>query len=354
MGKCLKPGAIEAKPFLQTLIGPERPTSPPVWLMRQAGRYLPEYREVRAQAGGFLDLCYNPELAAEVTMQPIRRYGFDAAILFSDILVVPDALGQYVTFQEGEGPKLTRLETPNDIGKLSTSWMEQRLQPVYETVQILSKALPPDVALIGFAGAPWTVATYMLEGGSSRDFHRSKLWAMQDPNSFQDLIDLLVEATSSYLIEQIARGAECVQLFDSWAGVHSEAEFARWVIAPARTIVERIRARYDDVPIIGFPRGGGLLLERYAQETGVTALGLDTTVPPSWAAKVLQPRLPVQGNLDPLALIAGGEALDRATDAVLSTLGHGRLIFNLGHGIDKSTPPDNVERLMDRIRAFRG
>lgn len=345
---------IAAKPFLQTLVGQERPTSPPVWLMRQAGRYLPEYREIRAQAGSFLNLCYNPELAAEVTLQPIRRYGFDAAILFSDILVVPDALGQLVTFQEGEGPKLQRLETPADIGKLSQAWMDQRLQPVYETVEILAGTLPPDVALIGFAGAPWTVATYMIEGGSSRDFHRVKLWAMQDPDSFQDLIDLLVSATADYLLEQIARGAETVQLFDSWAGIHSEPEFRRWVIEPAKAIVKRIRAKHQDIPIIGFPRGGSMMLEAYAAETGVTALGLDTTVPPEWAAKVLQPKLPVQGNLDPLALIAGGDVLDRMTDAVLNGLGHGRFIFNLGHGIDKSTPPDHVERLVDRIRAFRG
>ncbi len=350
----LKPTVIEAKPFLQALVGKERPTSPPVWLMRQAGRYLPEYREVRAQAGSFLELCYNPELAAEVTLQPIRRYGFDAAILFSDILVVPDALGQLVTFQEGEGPKLQRLEKPGDISKLSQSWMEQRLQPVYETVEILARTLPPDVALIGFAGAPWTVATYMIEGGSSRDFHRVKLWAMRDPDSFQDLIDLLVSSTADYLIEQVARGAETLQLFDSWAGIHSEAEFRRWVIAPAKAIVERIRAKHRDIPIIGFPRGGGLLLEAYAAETGITAIGLDTTVPPGWAAKVLQPKLPVQGNLDPLALIAGGDVLDRATDEVLGALGHGRFIFNLGHGIDKSTPPDHVERLVDRIRDFRG
>jgi uroporphyrinogen decarboxylase len=318
--------------------------------MRQAGRYLPEYRAVRANAGGFLDLCFNPLLAAEVTLQPIRRFGFDAAILFSDILVIPHALGQKVDYLEGEGPRLPPLDGAAGLRGLSINLLHERLAPVYETVRRVAADLPDSTALIGFAGAPWTVACYMVDGQGGGEFPATRLWAYRDPAGFDALIDLLVEATIAYLSAQIDAGAEAVQLFDSWAGILSEEAFGRYVIAPTRRIVAALSQTHPLTPIIGFPRGAGLMLERYISETGVTALGIDTTVPTGWAASALQPRLPVQGNLDPLLLLAGGEAMRQGIRRIVDDLGRGPLIFNLGHGVLQQTPPEHVAVLLAQLR----
>ncbi|WP_051249334.1 uroporphyrinogen decarboxylase [Inquilinus limosus] len=342
-----------AKPFLRALAG-ETLARPPVWLMRQAGRYLPEYRAARARAGSFLDLCYNPELAAEVTLQPIRRYGFDAAILFSDILVVPHALGQALDYVEGEGPKLEPVTDAAAVARLSADRLHEVLGPVYETVGRVAAALPSETALIGFAGSPWTVATYMVEGGGSKEYAAVKRLAYGEPETFARLIDLLVEATSAYLLRQIEAGAEAVQLFDSWAGVLPEGEFERWVVAPTRRIVEAVRAGAPGVPVIGFPRGAGLLTERYLAGTGVDAVGLDTTVPPGWAARALQPKAAVQGNLDPVFLLTGGAPMLRAADAIVDALGRGPFVFNLGHGVLQKTPPEHVAALVRHLRGDAG
>ncbi|MDE1149020.1 MAG: uroporphyrinogen decarboxylase [Azospirillaceae bacterium] len=325
---------------------------PPFWLMRQAGRYLPEYREVRAQAGGFLDLCLNPELATEVTLQPIRRYGMDAAILFSDILILPYALGQKVWFAEGEGPRLDPIRDQAGLDRLVVANLLDRAQPVYEAVKRIRGALPDPVTLIGFAGSPWTVATYMVEGAGSKEFLHAKGWAYRDPAGFQRLIDLLVDTTVTHLSAQIDAGAEVIQLFDSWAGALAPSEFARWSIAPTRAIVRALKDRHPGVPVIGFPRGAGINILAYAEQTGVDAVSLDTSVPLDWAASSLQSRLPVQGNLDPLALVAGGEALDRAATDILRALGKGPFIFNLGHGIVQQTPPEHVAQLAGLIRGW--
>lgn len=340
-----------SKPMLRSLAG-EVAVRPPVWLMRQAGRYLPEYRKVRKGVASFLDLCYTPDLALEVTLQPIRRYHLDAAILFSDILVVPDALGQKVAFREGEGPVLDPIRHDSQVARLVPARIHDRLAPVYETVRRLSLALPPDVALIGFAGAPWTVATYMVEGGTSRSFQNVQLWAYRDPKGFARLIDCLVDATIEYLSAQIAAGVEIVQLFDSWAGVLPEDGFERWVVEPTARIVAALRQRHPEVPIIGFPRGAGLLYRDYFVRTGVTALGLDTTVPLSFAKAALQKLGPVQGNLDPLLLVVGGEAMRAATRAIVTELGHGPFVFNLGHGIVPETPPEHVAELVTILRGL--
>lgn len=344
--------AADEKRLLRVLRG-ESLQPPPIWLMRQAGRYLPEYRALRAEAGSFLDLCYNPELACEVTLQPIRRFGFDAAILFSDILVIPHALGQKLWFEEGRGPRLEPLQGAGDLVSLDPGRIEERLQPVFATLGRLQKSLPAETTLIGFAGAPWTVASYMIEGGSSRDFLKAKRWAYGDPEGFARLIGLLVEATAGYLIAQVEAGAEVLQIFDSWSGVWPEPEFRRWCLAPQREIVRRVKAAHPQVPIIVFPRGAGPLYAAVAEEVGADALSLDTTVPLDWAARHLQPKVAVQGNLDPALLLVGGEAQDAAVDRILEQLGEGRFIFNLGHGIDKHTPPEHVARLVERVRAQR-
>lgn len=341
------------KPFLRALAG-ETITPPPFWLMRQAGRYLPEYRATRTQAGSFLDLCYNPELAVEVTLQPLRRYGFDAAILFSDILVVPDGLGQGVAFKEGEGPVLTPIRSARDLDGLDLSGLHDRMAPVYATVAGLSKAIPATTALIGFSGAPWTVATYMIEGGGSKDFSQAKKLMWAEPETFARLMELLIEATGQYLIRQIDAGAEAIQIFDTWAGALPETEFRKWVIEPARRLVERIHSERPGIPVIGFPRGAGILYEAYVTETKVDGVSLDSSVPLDWAARVLQPKCTVQGNLDPILLVAGGDALDAGIDRVLNALGKGPFIFNLGHGIIPPTPPENVARLAERVKAFKG
>ncbi|MGY8959685.1 MAG: uroporphyrinogen decarboxylase [Alphaproteobacteria bacterium] len=339
---------LESKLMLRALSG-EVLDSPPLWLMRQAGRFLPEYRAIRKDVPSFLDLCYTPELATEVTLQPIRRFGFDAAILFSDILVVPHGIGQEVWFEEGEGPKLTALRDASDIDRLRPGAIHDTVGPVYQTVRNLSKALPKETTLIGFAGAPWTVATYMIEGGSSRDFFKAKSWAYSEPERFQKLMDILVEATAAYLIEQANAGAEVVQLFDSWAGVLPKQMFERWVTAPTTRLVELFRDAHPDIPIIGFPRGAGLNYESYAEKTGVTAIGLDTTISGSWATQL---GLPVQGNLDPTYLLTGGEAMVAATREILDGYGDGPFIFNLGHGVNKDTPPEHVAELVSTVRSW--
>jgi uroporphyrinogen decarboxylase len=288
--------------------------------MRQAGRYLPEYREVRSGVSGFLELCYTPELAVEVTLQPIRRYGFDAAILFSDILVVPDALGQHVRFAEGEGPKLEPIRDAAGLARLRDDGLHDRLAPVYETVRRLSRELPEEVTLIGFAGAPWTVSTYMVEGGSSRDFAITRGWSLADPEGFERLIDLVTFSTAEYLCRQVEAGAQALQLFDSWAGVLPEDAFERWVVEPNARIVSIVKQRFPDVPVIGFPRGAGVLYERYIDATSVDAVSLDTTVPLAWAAERLQPKVTVQGNLDPQVLLVGGKALETRTREIAQLL----------------------------------
>ncbi|TQV79835.1 uroporphyrinogen decarboxylase [Denitrobaculum tricleocarpae] len=340
----------ENKLLLRALRGETLP-HPPIWLMRQAGRYLPEYMKTRGQANGFLDLCYTPDLAVEVTLQPIRRYGFDASILFSDILVVPHALGQKVWFEEGVGPKLEALTSGADLESLGLDGFHEHLAPVYETVGRLREELPAETALIGFAGAPWTVASYMLEGGSSKDFGTAKTWAYSRPEDFRRVIELLVEATSSYLIRQIEAGAEVVQLFDSWAGVWPEKDLRRWCLEPCQKIIANIKAVHPDIPVILFPRGVGLAYLDFARESGAQGLGLDTTVPLDWARDHLQSQVTLQGNLDPIKLVAGGDALKRAVADIREALAGGPFIFNLGHGIVPQTPPEHVEQLMKLVRA---
>jgi len=339
----------ENKLLLRALRG-ETLEHPPIWLMRQAGRYLPEYMRTRAMAKGFLDLCYTPDLAVEVTLQPIRRYGFDASILFSDILVIPHALGQKVWFEEGVGPKLEALSSKDSIERLSLEGFHEHLAPVYETVRRLRMELPSETALIGFAGAPWTVASYMFEGGSSKDFATAKSWAYGRPELFARIIDLLVEATAAYLIRQVEAGAEVLQIFDSWAGVWPEADLRRWCLEPCKKIIARIAAIHPDIPVILFPRGVGLSYRDFAIESGARGLGLDTTVPLIWARDELQSKITVQGNLDPIKLVAGGEVLERGVATILEALSSGPFIFNLGHGIVPQTPPDHVEKLMRLVK----
>lgn len=333
-----------AKPMLRALAG-EVLSPPPWWLMRQAGRYLPEYREVRARAHDFVELCLSPDLAAEVTLQPIRRYGMDGAILFSDILMLPYALGQKLAFREGEGPVLERIEDPAGVARLDPGRVASTLDPVFETARRVRTALDSRTTLIGFAGAPWTVATYMVEGGGSRDFRRVKSWAYRDPRGFDALINLITEATIDYLTGQIEAGVELVQLFDSWAGILPEPAFVRWVIEPTKRITAALKARFANYPIIGFPRSAGLLHERYLSETGVDGISIDTAVPPEYADRSLQPHGTVQGNLDPVLLIVGGAALEEAVRGLRQNLGRGPYIFNLGHGVLPETPPENVQAL---------
>jgi uroporphyrinogen decarboxylase len=332
-----------AKPLLRALAG-EALDRPPWWLMRQAGRYLPEYRALRETAGDFITLCLTPELAAEVTLQPVRRFGMDAAILFSDILLVPRALGQRLSYED-HGPVLEKLSATTDVRRLQTVAAASSLAPVGEAVRRVREALPGETALIGFAGAPWTVATYMVEGGTSRDFHRVKSWAYRDAGGFAGLIDAIGAATFDFLSLQIDAGVEVVQLFDSWAGALNPDGFERWVIGPTRRLVEQLKHRFPQVPVIGFPRGAGLMYERYAVQTGVDAVGLDTAVPAWFARERLQSRLAVQGNLDPVLLRVGGDAMRRAVADLRQGLGSGPFVFNLGHGVLPDTPPDHVAEL---------
>ncbi|GLK44353.1 MULTISPECIES: uroporphyrinogen decarboxylase [Novosphingobium] len=322
----------------------------PLWLMRQAGRYLPEYRELRAEKGGFLALVYDTDAAAEITLQPIRRFGFDGAILFSDILIVPYAMGQDLQFLAGEGPKLTPRLVDNALEGLTR--VPERLSPIYETVRKVRAQLDDDKTMLGFAGSPWTVATYMVAGEGSRDQHDTRAMAYRDPDAFEAIIDAVTQVTVEYLCGQIEAGAEAVQLFDSWAGSLSPAQFERWVIAPNAAITAAVKARHPETPIIGFPKGSGEKLPAYARETGVDAVGIDETIDPIWAARELPQGLPVQGNLDPLLLLAGGEDLDRQARAVLDAFADRPHVFNLGHGIGQFTPIANVEQLLAIVRSW--
>ncbi|WP_280949854.1 uroporphyrinogen decarboxylase [Pseudorhodoplanes sinuspersici] len=337
------------KSLLNVLNG-QREKIPPVWMMRQAGRYLPEYRATREKAGSILNLCFNPELAAEVTLQPIRRFGFDAAILFSDILVIPYALGRRVEFVTGEGPKLDPIadpQTAQDIGKEVDHGV---LGPIYETIQRVKADLPAEVTFLGFCGAPWTVATYMIAGHGTPDQEPARMFAYRHPDAFNDLVQTLVKASSEYLIQQFKAGVDAVQIFDTWAGILPPEEFARWCIAPVRQIILNVRDEIPDAKIIAFPRGAGSGLERYVTELPIDAVGLDWMIDKTFARERIQALKPVQGNLDPVALIAGGRALDDAVDAVMRAFSDGPFIFNLGHGITPQTPIAHVEQMLKRVR----
>jgi uroporphyrinogen decarboxylase len=340
--------AVAHKPLLATVLG-ERQARPPVWIMRQAGRYLPEYRETRKQAGSFLDLCYTPELAVEVTLQPLRRFDLDAAILFSDILVIPDALGQKVRFETGEGPILDPVDAAGIAG-LSKEGALDHLAPVLETVRRLRAALPPQKTLIGFCGAPWTVATYMLNGRGSPDQWTARRFALEQPEAFSRLIDILVETSIDYLVAQLEAGADVVQIFESWALNLDDAAFARQVVEPNRRIVEGLRQRIPNAPVIGFPRGAAGNLANYASSTGVNALGIDYATPLDFVRTALPAGLTVQGNLDPLRLVVGGDAMDNQVRAIIAAFAERPHVFNLGHGIVPETPIAHVERLIDLVK----
>ena len=339
--------ALALKKLLNVLRGNQE-TVPPVWLMRQAGRYLPEYRALRAAKGGFLELAYDSDSATEITLQPIRRFGFDGAILFSDILVIPHALGQDLWFETGEGPRLAPALASNDFKKLVP--VPERLNPIFETVRKVRTGLPPETTFLGFAGSPWTVATYMVAGQGSKDQADARRMAYSDPAKFGALIDAIVTATVDYLSGQIVAGVDAVQLFDSWAGSLSPAQFEQWVITPNARIVASLKQRHPGTPIIGFPKGAGGKLADYAVRTGVDAIGIDETVDPVWANKVIPAGMPVQGNLDPLALIAGGVALESAVTRILNAFADRPHIFNLGHGILPDTPIEHVEKLLTLVR----
>ncbi len=342
----------EQRRFLAPFAG--QPVSPPpIWLMRQAGRYLPEYLATRAEAGDFLSLCYTPPLACEVTLQPIRRFGFDAAILFSDILVVPHALGQDVRFVQGEGPRLEPVTSGTDLARLNLDRTHEKFDAVYEAVDRIRADLPNETALIGFCGAPWTVATYMVGGKGSQDQADARLWAYREPDEFARLIDLLVETSIAYLSNQIKSGVDAVQIFDTWAGSLPVREFQKWVVAPTARIVSELNARHPDIPVIGFPKGAGSQIAAYCHATGVDGVGIDTaqnmaTVRDTVTAYNLAV---VQGNLDPLALVAGGAELDAAIDTILEAMHGAPFVFNLGHGIVPQTPPEHVAHLVERVRS---
>ena len=337
------------KTILRALKGETLPT-PPIWMMRQAGRYLPEYRATRAQAGDFLKLCYNPDLAAEVTLQPIRRFGFDAAILFADILLIAQALGTELWFETGEGPRLSTITGPEGLRALKgKDDIHETLSPVYETVRILSRELPRETTLIGFAGAPWTVATYMIGGKGSSDQAAARLFALEQPQAFEALMDVLVEASIDYLVRQFEAGADVVQLFESWAMNLDEEAFQRQVIEPNRRIVEGVRARVPDAPIIGFPRGAAGMIRSYAEQVGVNMLGLDYSMPLDFARTIVPQGLGVQGNLDPLRLVAGGAQMRERTEAIVAAFADRPHIFNLGHGIVPQTPIAHVAELVDLV-----
>jgi uroporphyrinogen decarboxylase len=337
------------KPVVRVLNG-ARADITPVWLMRQAGRYLPEYRLIRERAGSFFALCFNPQLAAEVTMQPIRRFGFDAAILFSDILVVPHALGQRIVFNEGGGPKLDALDEPSALRRLRQRVDESALAPVYETIARVVRELPPNVSLLGFCGAPWTVATYMIAGCGAAEQLPARQFAYRHADAFSALIEILVEASASYLIQQFKAGVDAIQIFDTWAGILPPDEFRKWCIAPCARLIAAVRESVPSAKIIGFPRGAGTKLLQYVEAVPVDAIALDWMVELSLARDQIQSRRPVQGNLDPMVLLAGGKALDHAIETILEAFGHGPFIFNLGHGVLPETPIAHVERLIARVR----
>ena len=345
----------KGKLIVNTLNG-QIESPPPIWLMRQAGRHLPEYMELRSKSGSFLDFCYNPDLCVEATLQPIKRYGLDAAILFSDILVIPDALGQQVTFVPGKGPMLKPISNINDIDKLNINNFSENLSPIYKSIEQLMVQLSSfssNPALIGFAGAPWTVATYMVEGGSSKDYYKTKKWAYEYPSEFRRLINILVDATSEHLINQIKSGAEVIQIFDSWAGILSSFQFDQWVIEPTKEIISRIKMRYPETPIIGFPRGAGVLYEKFVELTNVDAVSLDSTMSLSWAISHFKKDVVIQGNLDNLSLLIGGDLMETEINNILSCISNKSFIFNLGHGVLPGTPISHVERLIEIVRCNR-
>jgi uroporphyrinogen decarboxylase len=337
--------------LLETLRGKNAPQRP-IWLMRQAGRYLPEYRALRAEKGGFLALVYDAQAAAEITIQPLRRFGFDGAILFSDILIVPYAMGQDLQFLVGEGPHLSPRLVDHALNALQA--VPERLAPIYDTVARVVAQISPQTTMLGFAGSPWTIATYMVNGEGSRDQHETRAYAYRDPAAFQAIIDAIVDVTVTYLDGQIKAGAEAIQLFDSWAGSLAPREFEKWVITPNATIVTRLKALHPTTPIIGFPKGAGEKLAAYARETGVDALGIDETIDPLWAARNLPANMPVQGNLDPLLLLSGGAEMQARAHDVLEAFADRPHVFNLGHGIGQTTPIEHVEQLLNVVRAWNG
>jgi uroporphyrinogen decarboxylase len=341
--------SVGEKSLLRVLAG-TRESVPPVWLMRQAGRYLPEYRAVREKAGGFLDLCFNPELAADVTLQPVQRFGFDAAILFSDILVVPLALGRKLWFVEGEGPRLEPLLDVKALMSVQREMDAKLLSPIYETVRQVKAELASKTTLIGFCGAPWTVATYMVAGQGTADQSPAKRLAAAEPKAFQYLINCLIDASADYLAKQLEAGADVVQIFDTWAGSLPADDFERWCVQPTKRLVAKLRAKIPGAKVIGFPRGAGGKFPRYVDETGVDAVGLESGIDRRFAREEIQSHLPVQGNVDPQILLAGGDALDREVDAVMEAFSGGPFIFNLGHGILPTTPIAHVERMLRRVR----
>jgi uroporphyrinogen decarboxylase len=342
-------GRATASPLLRVLEG-TRQSPPPIWMMRQAGRYLPEYRKIRERLGSFLDLCFTPDLAAEVTLQPVRRFPLDAAILFSDILVVPYALGQKLQFTAGEGPQLSPVMDVGKISRLPGRIDLEPLAPVFETIRLVRAELPPETALLGFCGAPWTLATYMVAGSSSSDHAAARLLAYREPKAFAKLIDRLTKASIDYLVEQLRAGVDAVQIFDSWAGILPPDQFQDWCVTPARKIAAAVRKQCPGAKIIGFARGAGTLLERYADQVPVDAVGLDWMIDLTFAREQIQARRPVQGNLDPLALVVGGDVLDSAVDTVVNAFAAKPFIFNLGHGILPETPIGHVERMIARVR----
>ncbi len=337
-----------SKPILNVLKG-ERVSPPPIWLMRQAGRYLAEYREVRARAKNFIDFCFSPDLAAEVTLQPIQRFGFDASIMFADILLVPIALGRKVWFVTGEGPKLEPFD-PLEFESLRLDQTRETLAPIAETLRRVKADLPEATTLIGFAGSPWTVATYMVEGGGSKDRFRTRVAAYAHPDAFDGMLDRIADVTADYLVMQAEAGAEVLKLFDSWAEGLPQPLFERVVIRPTKRIIDRVRAAGVDVPIIGFPRGAGTLYPLYARETGITAIALDTAVDPAWMDANLPAGMPVQGHLDPAALRAGGDALKAEVSRLVDAWAGRPHIFNLGHGITPDVPVSHVEDLLRHLR----
>jgi len=338
------------KNILRALAG-ETLKTPPIWVMRQAGRYLPEYRKLRAKAGDFLSLCYNSELAAEVTLQPIERFKLDAAIIFADILLIPQALGSELSFLEGDGPRLSRVSNKNDILKLKpTNSIHEHLEPIYNTVSLVAEQLPPKVALIGFAGAPWTVATYMIAGKGTKDQGPAHKFLKEDKDSFEMLINLLTEATILYLSKQIDAGAEVIKIFDSWAGSLKEEDFVKYAVEPVKKIIAALNKLHPDVPIIAFPRGAGLKYIDFANETGANCIAIDHSVDPEWAAKNLQIDSCIQGNLNPKHMVTGGKALLEETTKILDCFSNGPHIFNLGHGITPDGKPENLQLMIDRIR----
>lgn len=341
------------KRLMEQVLAGENTSEIPVWIMRQAGRYLPEYKETRKQAGDFLSLCYDPDKATEVTLQPLRRFDFDAAILFSDILVIPQALGQKLWFAEGEGPKLEALKTFDDVKKLDESRIDDHLSPVYQTVQQIRSRLDDKITLIGFAGAPWTVSCYMLQGGGSKDFLAVKEFMFSKPDAYQALIDCLVDATSNYLIKQVDHGANVLQLFDSWASLLDPLSYQKFVVEPTKAIIEKVRAVHPEIKFIGFSRSAGANLVDYVEQTGINGAGLDTAIDRKWAKDNIQSKVAVQGNLDPAILRQGGNVLNSHVNQILEDLGDGPFIFNCGHGIIKDTPPEHVDQLVKIVKNYK-